>query len=224
MAENKMDLRKVAIIAGCVSAVFSLIAFIAALFTKNGGICVSMWFVSVLCIGLYFCLARPYFATGSYRLEKADNLLYWIFGAALVALLFRQFTWLPIVLMALSAVACYIVVFADKKLEPKEYTLALVGLAAAIYAVFGILNFGGAGFGFLGRVLVSAALVVSAIFLVNDHLSEKDIDMVKGTVKDVTDKAKEVAGTVADKAKEMVDDVKDAVKRGGGETPENPEE
>lgn len=227
MAENKMDLRKVAIIAGCVSAVFSLIAFIAALFTRNGGICLTMWFVSMLCIGLYFCLARPYFSTGSYKLEKADNLLYLIFGAALVALLFRQFTLLPIVLMALSAVACYIVVFADKKLEPKEYTLALVGIAAAIYVVFGILNFGGSAFGFLGRLLVSAALVLSAIFLVNDHLSDKDKELIKEKVKDVGDKAKEVADNVADKAKEMAEDVKDAVKRGGGdapETPENPQE
>ena len=234
MAENKMDLRKVAIIAGCVSAVFSLTAFIAALFTKNGGICVSMWFASMLCIGLYFCLARPYFSTGAYKLDKADNLLYLIFGAALVALLFRQFSVLPIVLMALSAVACYIVVFADKKLEPKEYTLALVGLAAAIYAVFGILNFGGSAFGFLGRVLVSAALVLSAIFLVNDHLSDKDKDLIKEKVKEagdkakevadnVSEKAKEVADTVADKAKEMAEDVKDAVKRGGGDAPETPE-
>lgn len=223
MAENKMDLRKVAIIAGCVSAVFSLTAFIAALFTKNGGICVSMWFASMLCIGLYFCLARPYFSTGAYKLDKADNLLYLIFGAALVALLFRQFSVLPIVLMALSAVACYIVVFADKKLEPKEYTLALVGLAAAIYAVFGILNFGGSAFGFLGRVLVSAALVLSAIFLVNDHLSDEDKDLIKEKVKEAGDKAKEVADNVSEKAKEMAEDVKDAVKRGGGDTPETPE-
>ena len=223
MAENKMDLRKVAIIAGCVSAVFSLTAFIAALFTKNGGICVSMWFASMLCIGLYFCLARPYFSTGAYKLDKADNLLYLIFGAALVALLFRQFSVLPIVLMALSAVACYIVVFADKKLEPKEYTLALVGLAAAIYAVFGILNFGGSAFGFLGRVLVSAALVLSAIFLVNDHLSDNDREIIKEKVKEAGDKAKEVADNVSEKAKEMAEDVKDAVKRGGGDAPETPE-
>ena len=104
--------------------------------------------------------------------------------------------------------------------------------------VFGILNLGGSAFGFLGRLLVSAALVLSAIFLVNDHLSDKEKDLIKEKVKDVgdkakevadnvTEKAKEVADNVADKAKEMAEDEKDAVKRGGGdapETPDNPQE
>ncbi|MBQ1618221.1 MAG: hypothetical protein II095_01660 [Bacteroidales bacterium] len=202
MSESRIDLKKVAIIAGCASAVFSLIAFCSALFIRGGGKCVPMWFLSTLCIGLYFCVARPYSATGSYKLQKADNLLYWIFGAALLALLFRQSSWLAIILMILSAIACYIVVFADKKLEPKEYTLALVGAAAAIYAVFGILDAVGAGvFGFFARVLVSAALVLSAIFLVNDHLSEKEKELIKDKAQLVTDKAKELVGEVKDSVK-----------------------
>ena len=213
MATSKLDLKKVAVIAGCVSAVFSLAAFCAALFFK-GKSCETLWFLSTLCIGLYFCVARPYFATGTYKLEKADNLLYWVFGAALVALLFSKSPWLSIILMALSAIACYIIVFADKKLEPKEYTLALVGLAACIYALFGILQAVGAGvFGFFANVLVSAALVLAAIFLVNDHLSEKDKEFIKEKTQDVTEKAKEVANEVAENAKGIVKDVKDAVRK-----------
>ncbi len=203
MAQTKLDLKKSALIAGCVSALFALAAFCVALFGKRH--ITGLWFIALLCNGLYFCLARPYFATGEYKLQKTDNLLYWIFGAALLALVFPQSSWLAIILMALSAISCYIVVYADKVLEPKEYALALVGLAAAIYAVFGLLDAisspaGSGFFAWLYRVLVSACLVGSAIFIVNDHLTDTDKNNIK-------DKAREVVSEVKDNAEELAEKI-----------------
>jgi len=244
MSEKKTSIKTVAMLTGCIAAILALVAFLVSfgIGSKLGGLsCVpKLWFWSALVTGLYFCVLRPYFGKKSLALDKEDNLLYFIFGGFLLALLFhlsfvkglvvlnphKILMVLSMALMWLAAVACLKYVWADKKLEFKEYALAAIGVAALLYAVLGLIAYCKVKTGFFGGIssiyssvkvlkftyiLISLALIAAACFLIQDNYDPEEIEAAKQAAVEAGEKAKVAAVAAGEKAKEKAAETKEKI-------------
>jgi len=242
MSENKTSIKTVAMLTGCIAAFLALVAFLVSFGIGGklrGLVCVpKLWFWSALVTGLYFCVLRPYFGKKSLALDKEDNLLYFIFGGFLLSLIFhiafikglvdlhphKILMVLSMALMWLAAVACLKYVWADKKIESKEYALTALGLAALLYAVLGLVAYCKVKTGFFGGlssiyasvkvlkfmyILISFALIAAAYFLIQDNYDPQEVEAAKQAAIEAGQKAKLAAAAAADKVADKVADTKE---------------
>jgi len=240
MSEKKTSIKTVAVIAGGIAAILALVALIVSFAihkthsdfgafewgSLSGLVGASkLWLWSLVVMGLYFCILRPYAKDKSLALPKEEQLLYFIFGGAVLAVLFhiayanglydasskKILLVLAMMLMWLAAVACLKYVWADKKIESKEYALTAVGVGAVIYAIFSLIAlvrvkvnynfFDGMGLLKCMYVLVSLALIAAAIFLIKDNYDAEEMEAAKRAALEAGERAKASAVEAGAKAK-----------------------